>query len=125
MSTLIDQYLGYNCHQGNEWPQLFLVEVDHHPQEALPRHSHQKGQVMEDLYSLWELVKDHHKPPGGTGGGGLPQPPEGSGRPLRHPDGGGAPPPGGNGDGNGNGGGGGQPPPGRGGNGGGDGDGDR
>ena len=73
----------------------------------------------------------------GVGGGGLPQPPEGSGRPLRHPGGGGAPPPGGNGSGNGdgngnvNGGGGGQPPPRRGGNGGGDvnsdgnGDGDR
>ena len=60
------------------------------------------------------------QPPGGVGGGGSPWPPEGSGRPLRHPGGGGAPPPGGNG--NGNGGGGGQPPPRRGGDGGGNGD---
>ena len=61
-------------------------------------------------------------PPEGVGGGGLPQPLEGSGRPLRHPGGGGAPPPGGNGNGNSRGGG--QPPPKRGGNGGGDGNGD-
>ena len=57
-----------------------------------------------------ESGKGPLQPPGGAGNGGLPQPPEGSGR---HPGGGGAPPPGDNG--NGNGGGGGQPPPRRGG----------
>ena len=30
------------------------------PQKALLRHSHQKDQVVEDLYNPWEVVKDHH-----------------------------------------------------------------
>ena len=38
------------------------MEVDHHPQEALPKCSHQKGWVMEDLYNPWEVVKDCHNP---------------------------------------------------------------
>ena len=45
-----------------EWLWLLLVEVDHHPQEALLRHSHQKYQVVEDLYNPWEVVKDCHSP---------------------------------------------------------------
>ena len=62
MSILIDQNLGYNCCQIKEWPWLLLVEEDHQPQEALLRHSHQKDQVMEDLYNPQEVVKDHYNP---------------------------------------------------------------
>ena len=36
------------------------MEVEHHPQEVLLKHNHQrKDQVMEDLYSPWEVVEDH------------------------------------------------------------------
>ena len=111
--------------QLSPWPQLLLVEVDHHPQEALLRHGHQKGPGHGRPVQPSESGERLPQPLGGTGGGGLPQPPEGSGRPPRHPGGGGAPTPGGKGTGNGNGGGGGKPPPRRDGNGGGDGDGDR
>ena len=84
------------------------MEVDHHPWEALLRHSHQKrpghGRPVQPSGS----GEGPPQPPEGAGGGGLPQPPEGSGRSLRYPGGGGTPPPGGNGNGNGRRGG--QPP---------------